>query len=89
MIDQILSDGVVAAEEIGHLQFGANAIHAADKDGILVAGKFGAEEPAETADFTEYLGTMSPLNERLNAFLDFITQVDIHTSACISFFHTY
>jgi hypothetical protein len=69
------------------LQFRADAIDTGDQDRVAHSGKARAKQSAEPADFSEHLRPMRLPNERSNAALQFVSQIDIYARTWIRFSH--
>ena len=86
VVDEIGANGVVAVHREGDFQFGADAIDARDQNRLAHPGKIRREKPAETADLAEHFRTMGLPNELVDAALQPIAQIDIHSGTGVGFF---
>ena len=87
VVHEIRAHGVVLVHRESDLQFRADAIDARDQNRLAHRGKTRAKQSAEAADFPEHLRTMRLPNERANAALQLVCQIDIHARTRIRFFH--
>ncbi len=77
VVDEVLADGVVDVELEGDFEFGANAIHRRDQDGVGVLFEVEGEEAAEAADLGEDLAVEGFAGEHFDALLAALGAGDI------------
>ncbi len=83
VVDEVFADGVVAVGHFGDLQFGADAVDAADQNGVLEFLELGLEEAAEAADGAEDLGPVGDADDFLDAALDAVAEVDVDSGLAV------
>ncbi len=86
MIDEILPDRVVTIRREGDFQFGAHAVHAGDKHGLLHAAEIGSKQAAEPANLAEHLGAVRLAHEFLDSAFDLVAEVHIDAGGGVGFF---
>ena len=84
MVHEIGADGVVPIQRKRDLQFRADAIHARHEHRLAHSGEVRREEAAESTDFPEHFGTVRALYARLDAALDQVAQINVHSGASVS-----
>ena len=88
MVDEVGADGVVLIELEGDLELGADAVHAADEDGLVIFFQVEGEEAAKPADFAEDFAAMGAGEELGQGGFDLVAEIDVNAGGGVGFlFH--
>ena len=80
--DQVDADRVVAVELLGELELGADAVGARDQHRLAVLARQ-VEQRAEAAQAAHHFGPETALDQRLDAFDDFVARVDVDAGVAV------
>src|SRR5690606_9084879 len=83
VVDEVLADGVVAADADGHLQLRPDAVDRGDEDGLVVGALVEGEEPAEGADVGEDAGRERLADEALDAADGLLAGLDVYAGVSV------
>src|SRR5438105_4874527 len=85
MIHEIGANGVVSIHGKCDFQFRADTIDARHQDRRAHTAKIWGKQSSEPADFSKDLRSVRGTDEPLNAALEPIAQINIHTGSSVSF----